>query len=157
MFAKPQHEHQWLDPLIGQWKIEHECQEPDGKISTTLGVMNCRSLGGMWLICESSGESSEAELWSAIMTLGYDLHQKQYVGTFVGSMMTNIWHYQGVVDESGKRLPLESEGPAFDGSGRCKYRDTIEILDNENWLFTSELQADDGKWRQFMAGKHTRT
>ena len=31
-----------------------------------------------------------------------------------------------------------------------------EIIDEDNWLFTSELQDDDGKWMQFMTGKHTR-
>ena len=156
MFAKPQTEHQWLDQLVGNWKFAHECQMPDGKISKANGSMACRSLGGLWLICESSGDSSDGESWSSIMTLGFDPAQNQYVGTFIGSMMANIWPYHGVVDSSGKRLPLNSEGPKFDGSGHCKYRDTIEIIDKDNWLFTSELQDDDGKGVQFMTGQHTR-
>ena len=79
-----------------------------------------------------------------------------YVGTFVGSMMANIWTYQGELDSGGKRLPLETVGPKFDGTGTCKYRDTIELVDADTWLFSSELQNDDGKWSQFMQGKHTR-
>ncbi len=156
MFAKPQAEHQWLEQLIGDWKFEHDCQMPDGTTSKTPGSMSCRSLGGLWVICESNGESAEGESWSSIMTLGFDSKQNQYVGTFVGSMMANIWPYQGVVDASGKRLPLDSEGPKFGGSGRCKYRDTIEIIDKDNWLFISELQDDDGQWVRFMTGKHIR-
>ena len=156
MFAKPQAEHRWLDQLLGNWSFEHECQTPDGSTSKTPGTMTCRSLGGLWLVCESSGQSDQGGDWSSIMTLGFDQAKNQYVGTFVASMMTNIWPYQGVIDASGKRLPLDSEGPKFDGSGSCKYRDTIEIVDNDNWLFTSELQSDDGIWTQFMVGKHTR-
>ncbi len=32
-----------------------------------------------------------------------------YVGTFIGSMMANIWHYAGVLEADGVTLPLESE------------------------------------------------
>lgn len=153
---KPQAEHGWLNQLIGEWTFEHDCQMPDGSKSTASGKMTCRSLGGMWLICESSGESPSGD-WSSIMTLGFDPTQKQYVGTFVGSMMANIWPYRGVLDTTGKRLPLDSEGPKFDGSGTCKYRDTIEILSNGNWIMTSELQTDDGSWLKFMTATHSRS
>lgn len=90
------------------------------------------------------------------MTLGFDPAKNSYVGTFIGSMMTNIWMYHGIVDASQKRLPLDTEGPRFDGSGMCNYRDTIEFIDQDSWLFTSEMQNDDGQWGQFMCGKHTR-
>jgi hypothetical protein len=100
MFAKPQAQHQWLDQLIGDWNIEHQCQMPDGSISMTHGKMTCRTLGGMWLISESEGVSPEGESWSSILTVGFDPVLGRYVGTFVGSMMPNIWYYQGQLDES---------------------------------------------------------
>ncbi len=156
MFAKPQAEHEWLGQLVGRWTFEHDCQMPDGSTATTQGTMNCRSLGGMWLICESSGESPDGGAWSSIMTVGFDPALKQYVGTFVGSMVANIWPYLGVLDATGLRLPLNSEGPAMDGSGTCKYRDTIEIIDSDSWLFLSEFQDTDGEWHQFLNGKQTR-
>ena len=106
MFAKPQKDHEWLHQLLGNWKVHHDCEMPDGTKSTTEGTMNCRSLGGMWLICESMGESPEGEAWSSLMTLGFDPTKGHYVGTFVGSMMANIWEYEGELDASGKRLPL---------------------------------------------------
>ncbi len=157
MFATPQQEHHWLDQLVGQWNFEYDCQMPDGSKSSTLGVMTCRSLGGMWLICESSATSPDCGAWSSIMTLGFDPAQNQYVGTFVGSMMANIWPYSGVLDATGKRLPLDSEGPKFDGNGTGKYRDTIEILNADTWMFFSEFQSDDGNWVRFMSGKQTRS
>ena len=156
MFAKPQAEHEWLGQLVGRWTFEHDCQMPGGSKSTTQGRMNCRTLGAMWLICESSGESPDGGAWSSIMTVGFDPAVQQYVGTFVGSMMANIWPYHGVLDATGKRLPLNSEGPAMDGNGTCKYRDTIEIIDAGSWLFLSEFQDADGEWHQFLSGKHRR-
>ncbi|TWT93733.1 DUF1579 domain-containing protein [Stieleria varia] len=155
MFSKPQQEHVWLDRLVGQWKFEHECEMPDGSKTSAQGLMNCRSLGGLWLICESSGDSPDGQ-WSSIMTLGFDPTQNQYVGTFIGSMMANIWPYHGVLDPAGNRLPLYSEGPKFDGSGLGKYRDTIETIDADTWLFISEIQTDSGEWKRFMLGSHTR-
>ncbi len=157
MFAKPQAEHKWLDQLVGHWKFEHEGKMPGGGESKSQGEVTCRSLGGLWLICEGNGDSPDGQRWSSIMTLGFDPAQNKYVGTFVSSTMANIWPYQGVLDADGKRLPLASEGPKFDGSGIGKYRDTIEIVDADTWLFNSELQADGGNWSQFMSGKHTRS
>lgn len=156
MFAKPQAEHEWLNQLTGDWEFEHDCKMPDGTATKTGGHMNCRSLGGMWLICESSGSSGEGGTWSSIMTLGFDPVKGHYVGTFVGSMMANIWPYQGVVDGSGKRLPLLSEGPKMNGDGIGRYRDTIEIVDKNTWMFFSEFEDENSQWIQFMAGKHNR-
>ncbi len=157
MFATPQAEHHWLNQLVGDWNFEHRCVMPDGAESVTPGKMHCRTLGGMWLICESSGQSDDGGTWGSVMTLGFDTAKNQYVGTFIGSMMTNIWHYLGVLDESAKKLPLNSEGPKFDGSGIGQYRDTIEIIDADTWRFTSEILQDDGRWVQFMDGKHVRS
>ncbi len=156
MFAKPQSEHQWLEQLIGTWDIQHCCTMPDGTQSKTTGSMVCRSLGGMWLIAESSGEAADAGPWANLMTIGFDIEKKQFVGTFIGSMMSNIWPYHGVLDETGRRLPLYSEGPKFDGSGIGQYRDTIDIIDPDNWLFGSEILSDDGQWVKFMEGSHHR-
>ena len=72
MFAKPQSEHAWLQPLVGGWSFEHDCTMPDGSTNKTSGKMQCRSLGGLWLICESSGGSDESNRWSSIMTVGFD-------------------------------------------------------------------------------------
>lgn len=155
MFASPQAEHQWLDQLLGNWSFDHECDMPDGLKNKTQGTMTCRSLGGLWLICESTGDSSE-DPWSSIMTLGFDPAQQCFVGTFIGSMMSNIWPYHGVLDPARKRLPLESKGPKFDGEGVGRYRDTIEIIDKNEWLFTSELENDHGDWVQFLLGRHCR-
>lgn len=157
MFAKPQVEHQWLEKLVGSWEFEHACQMPDGTKSTTPGEMQCRMLGGLWLIMESSGQSDDGEPWSSIMTLGFDPAIDRYVGTFLGSMMANIWSYQGVLDSTNKRLPLDTQGPKFDGSGVCPYRDTIEWIESDRWLFTSQMQLDDGQWVQFMEGLHVRS
>jgi hypothetical protein len=156
MFAKPQDEHRWLDQLVGKWSLQHTCKTPDGGIASTQGRMTCRSLLGMWLICESEGESGDGESWASVMTVGFDPAVGRYVGTYIGSMLASIWHYEGIMDPSGKRLPLETKGPSLVGTGTCKYRDTIEVVSDKRWLFSSEYQNESGEWTSFMQGEHTR-
>ena len=43
---------------------------------------------------------------TTLMTLGYDPRKKRFVGTFVGSMMTNLWIYDGELDKDERVLTL---------------------------------------------------
>lgn len=157
MFAKPQSEHAWLDQLVGQWEAESACQmEPDQPPQTTKGRLTCRSLGGLWLIGEGEGEGLDGSTWSSILTLGFDPARQHYIGTFIASMMTHLWPYRGTLDPSGKKLPLDSEGPRFDGEGMASYRDTIEIVDRDHWIFSGEIMADDGTWQTIMTSHNRR-
>src|SRR3546814_12079912 len=60
--------------------------------------------------------------------LGYDPRRQRYVGTWVGSMMTHLWVYEGSLDDSGKVLTLDCEGLDFETEGRMtRYQDIITI------------------------------
>ena len=129
---------------------------PDGTTAETTGTMQCRLVGGLWLIAESSGVTPEGDEWHCVLTVGYDPTPKQYIGSFIGSMMANMWIYQGQIDASGKRLPLNTEGPAFDREGTTAYRDTIEIVDDNCWRFTGEMMSANGTWFPMMSAEHQR-
>jgi hypothetical protein len=91
------------------------------------------------------------------MTLGYDPTKKKYVGTFIGSMMTYLWVYEGELDASGKKLVLNAEGPHFVEAGKmAKYRDTIEFLSDDHRTLTSHMLGDDGQWNHFMTAHYRR-
>ena len=90
------------------------------------------------------------------MTLGFDPQKDRYLGTFVGSMMTHLWIYDGQLDGSGRRLVPDVEGPKFDGSGMAKYQDIVEIVGRDHWILKSQMLGDDGQWHQFMEGHHHR-
>ncbi len=157
MFAKPQSEHTWLQQFVGEWDVRSQCRmSPDELPQQSGGRMSCRSLGGLWLIAEGEGESPDGEASQSIMTIGYDPQQQRYIGTFVASMMTHLWPYSGVRDANGNRLMLDSEGPRFDGAGRAKYRDTIEVIDRDHWKFSGEVLMDDGSWQNIMSSDHRR-
>ena len=92
-----------------------------------------------------------------IMTLGYDPQAKRFVGTWIGSMMTNLWVYDGALDATERVLALESEGPSMAGDGTmARYRDAIEIRDDDHRTLTSSVRSADGTWKQFMTATYRR-
>ena len=156
MFATPQAEHAWLDRLVGQWKVKSECQMPDGSSATNDGTMVCRSVGGLWLVGEGTGEAPGQGSWASVLTLGYDPARNCYLGSFIASMMPHLWLYEGRVDESGSRLTLDTEGPNFSGDGMARYQDIIEIVSDDLWTMTSHLSDEAGNWQQINRAEHHR-
>ena len=153
MFDKPQHEHHWFDKLLGKWNCESTCwMGPDQAPMTNRGTAEVRSLGGLWVLVEGQGEPMEGETWSSIMTLGYDPKSKRYTGTFIGSMMTHLWVYDGALDASGRTLVLDTEGPKHESPGMARYQDIIEIVDDNHWILKSQILTDDGRWKPIMEG-----
>lgn len=154
----PQHEHQWLKQLEGSWISEHDCvMGPDQPPIKTSGTAKGSTLGGLWLLFEMTGSMPGGAEHRSIIQLGYDPKQQKFVGSFISSCMTRLWPYAGTLDESGKVLTLNSEGPTFtDENVMAAYQDIIEIVDDNRFLFRSRLQTPDGQWVQFMEGTYER-
>jgi hypothetical protein len=151
--AEPQKEHEWLQQLVGEWTYEAECvMGQDKPPEKSKGTESVRTLGGLWVLCEGSGEMPGGGMATTLMTLGYDPQKQHYVGTFVASMMTYLWIYEkGSLDAEGKVLTLNAEGPSCAGDGKfMKYQDRIEIKNNDHRVMTSHTLGEDGQWHQFM-------
>lgn len=161
--SEPQKEHQWLQRLVGQWTFESECSMgPDQPPMKSSGRETVRSLGGLWTIGESSnempGEMSGGGLCDSVMTLGFDPQTKRFVGTFIASMMTHLWPYNGTLDAAGRALTLDSEGPSFAGDGTmAKYQDIIEFHSDDHRTLSSQFLGSDGEWVPFMKAHYRRT
>ena len=155
---EPQKEHQWLQRLVGEWAVEGECSMgPDQPPMKNTGREIVRSLGGLWTIGEGSGESPDGGNCDSIMTLGFDPQTKRFVGTFVASMMTHLWPYNGTLDATEKILTLDSEGPSFADDGTmAKYQDIIEFLDDNHRTLSSQYLGPDGQWIPFMKAHYRR-
>jgi hypothetical protein len=157
MNEKPQQEHRWLDKLVGEWTSEMECvMGPDRPPETSRGTESVRSLGGLWTVGEGAGEMPEDGAAMSVMTLGYDPKAGRFVGTFIASVMTHMWTYSGSLDESGKVLAVDAEGPSFTGEGTAKYQDRIEFVDDDHRIMTSQVLGDDGEWHRFMTAHYRR-
>lgn len=151
MHEQPAAEHQWLQKLVGNWTTETECvMGPDQPPMKSTGREVVRSLGGLWIVGEMTGFGPNDTDHVSLITLGYDPRRKHFVGTFVTSVMTYLWPYDGTLDAAGRKLTLNSEGPSFSSEGLARYQDIIEILDDNHYTLTSQVQGTDGAWQQFM-------
>jgi hypothetical protein len=157
IYAEPQPEHQWLQKFVGEWMYETEAiMEPGQPPAKTKGHERVRSLGGLWVLAEGEGEMPcDGGIGYTLLTLGYDPQKKRYVGTWVGSMMTHLWIYDGVLDAAGKVLTLDTVGPDMSG-GMTKYQDVYEFKNDDHRVLTSHMLGADGKWTSFMTAIYWR-
>lgn len=159
MKPEPQKEHHWLERLAGEWTWESEMPMASGEPPTKhTGRESVRSLGGVWVLCEGRSESGETPGdTGTVMTLGYDPVRKRFVGTFIASMMTHLWIYDGELDPAGKALTLYAEGPSFTEEGKmAKYKDMITLESDDHRVLTSHFQDGDGNWQEFMTAHYRR-
>lgn len=139
-------DHAWLLRMAGDYEIEG-------------GTETIRPLGEKWLLVEGSACEGDVAHRYAV-TIGFDDAKGRYVGSFVGSLMSNLWVYEGY--REGDSLILECEGPAFDpekgsfGDGAMQYRDTI-TFDGKVKTLVSTVQNPDGTWTEIMRSVATKT
>ncbi|MDD5323340.1 MAG: DUF1579 domain-containing protein [Methylococcales bacterium] len=116
-----------------------------------------RSIGGLWVQGESRGEMPGGGSATMVITLGYDPQKERYVGTFIGSMMTHLWLYDGSLDSTEKVLTLNTEGPTCTGEEKlARYKDVIELKSADHRVMTSQMLGDDGVWSTVMTANYYR-
>jgi hypothetical protein len=150
--AKPRPEHEWLQQLVGEWTYESEMAEPGKPPVKVKGTGRTRAIGDIWITSEGEGEMGWGCGMASTMTvLGYDPEKGRFVGTWLGTMMSKLWVYEGFLDETKRVLTLESEGPSMTKEGETgKYRDIFTIIDEDYHTMTGNFLGDDGVWHEMM-------
>jgi hypothetical protein len=149
---EPRPEHAWLRRLIGEWTTEGDTG--GGGPSR----MTITPIGELWIRADGDGTMPDGVQAETLMVLGFDPRINQFVGTWVGSMMTYMWVYEGELDEAGAVLTLHTQGPDFETEdGVARYRDIIEIVDESAFVFRAVMQAEDGTWKELMSTRYGRT
>ncbi|GAA0843179.1 DUF1579 domain-containing protein [Cupriavidus pauculus] len=156
-------EHRWLHKLVGKWIGEGEAQMgPDTPAQAWKIPEEVSQIGDLWVQGRSEGDFPGCAAATTVMTLGYDPSRKHFVGTFVGSMMTHMWIYEGDLEADGKTLTMRADGPSFTPDGNivegkmAKYRDVVAFEDDDTRTLTSFMQTDDGQWMQIMQARYRR-
>ena len=150
--AEPQKQHRWLQRFVGEWTYESEMPaqggEPAHKVT---GIERVRAIGDLWVVGESNGEMPGAGHATSIIPLGYDPDRKRFVGTWIGSMMTHMWIYDGELDAAERVLTLTSQGPSMSGDGTMSsYQDVVEFKNDDHRVLTARVRNADGTWQEFM-------
>jgi hypothetical protein len=114
------------------------------------------SIGGLWVQAEGETEMMGSPT-TTLMTLGYDPQKQRFVGTWLGSLMTYLWVYDGELDSDGQVLTLNAEGPSMSGDDSMqRYQDVIEFVSDDHRRLRSRVLGDDGKWQEFMVADYRR-
>jgi hypothetical protein len=149
--VEPQAQHAWLQKLVGEWTYEVGGEDKLG------GKEIVKPLGPLWVVGESEFNMPGGGSGAARITIGFDPQKRRFVGTWVGSMMTYLWVYDGELDASGRVLTLAAEGPSRAGDGKtAKYEDIIEMRSDDHRLFRARVRGDDGTWTQMMSAEYHR-
>ena len=148
---KPTKEHELLSQFTGKWKSRAEATMAPGEEPMVCeGTETSRLMGGFFLVQEGEANMMGTPM-SSLMTIGYDAAKKKYVGTFVCSAGGDLWIYEGSMDASSKKLTLNTEGPNMaDPTKQAKYREALQLVDADHKVFTSEMDAGDGKWQPIV-------
>ena len=153
----PTKEHAWLQQLVGEWDYEGKSSmgpgQPDSEFKGTESV---RKIGDFWVLAEGKGEMPDGDTMTSILTIGYDGTAKRFVGTWLGSMMSRLWVYDMSLDETGKILTMQSDGPSFSGEGTSTYQDIIEIEGDGRRILRAQVKGEDGSWQEFMRTHYRR-
>ncbi|QBY51408.1 DUF1579 domain-containing protein [Cupriavidus oxalaticus] len=158
MKTEAQKEHRWLQRLAGEWMAEGEAvMGPDQPAQKWQIPESVTGIGELWVQGTAQGDMPGCGPATTVMTLGYDPARKHFVGTFIGSMMTHLWVYEGDLDAGGQQLTLRAEGPDCSGNGRTvQYRDVIAFKDDNERTLTSFMQGENGEWTEIMKATYRR-
>lgn len=151
-------EHQWLHQLIGEWTFEHPVLSEQGTEDQIYrGKETVRPFGPCWVLCEGQIDLPQKPPAQNLFTFGYDPHQKQFTGSFITSVMSRLWIYQGHLDRNTNSLILDTLGPDMTNPSVIKpYRDIICIKNADERILTSSTPGPDGNWTTFLTVSYKR-
>ena len=106
-------------------------------------------LGEYWVVSEVEG-SFMGMPFSSVFTLGYDPGKEKFVGTWIDSLSSNFWHYEGTLSADGKTLTLVKQDPCGGTPGKSAVlEDVMEIQSRDQKTLTSRALVD-GEWRTML-------
>ncbi len=154
-------QHRWLRQFEGDWRCESEpvAEAAQDDACGWTGRETVRALGDLWVLFEGRGDMPDGTAAHTLMTLGFDPSHGEggrFVGSWVGSMMSTLWQYDGELDAAGRVLSLYSEGPDFAGGGTARYRDTIEVVSPDERTLSSHMEDAAGNWVPIMRIRYRR-
>ena len=154
----PTKEHAWLQQFAGEWESEAELVMAPGQPPMVVkGTQAARMVGGFWVMELGQGDFPGMGPVSTVLTIGYDAARQKFVGTWIDSTNDRLWHYEGGLDPSGKKLVLETEGPSpTDPAKTARYRDETEFPSADHRILRSSIQGDDGAWVVMLTAHYRR-
>jgi hypothetical protein len=156
--AEPNRQHRWLQQLVGDWIVSVKHMEAAGMGGQEpFGTEQMRPVGGLWVVGHGEMDMGDGSTFQSRLTLGYDAARQRFVGTWIDTVQTHMFVYEGTLDDSGRQLTLSTKGPSFTQPGTlASYRDVIRIVDADTRTLTSYAKGQDDQWIEFMTATYRR-
>ncbi|HEX8295971.1 MAG TPA: DUF1579 domain-containing protein [Chthoniobacteraceae bacterium] len=153
----PAKEHAWLERFVGEWETSAEiCCNPAEPPMLCAGTETAAMLGGFWLVARGSSEMGKMP-FESVLTLGYDPKRGKYVGTWIDSMTSHLWQYEGTVNAAGNILTLDTEAEFPGAPGKLsRFKEVTEFKSDDHRIFTSSIEGENGEWRTTVTVNYRR-
>jgi len=148
--------HKVLASMAGSWNTKTKAwMEPNKPPMESTGTCEQKMLlGGRYLQQEYNGEMMGSP-FTGINLIGYDNHTKKYVSTWIDSMSTGIYYFEGTASADGKTITQES---SYDDPvrGPMVWRSVTRIVDDNTLEYEMYLTPKGGKKEKMMEMTVTR-
>jgi hypothetical protein len=151
----PQPEHRLLERLAGDWRFERQSVPAEGSAPQNLGtgVISAEMVGDFFVVSRWSGTVYGAD-YEALQSLGYDIEQKKYTGSWIDSFISFRWELDGTVDEESRELTITTSGPGPTG-GTATFRERYRFDSADSITIFGEMQRGE-RWVTFTTTRLTR-
>jgi hypothetical protein len=148
--ATPGVPHKLLAKLTGSWITRTKgWMEPDQPPMQGTGTCEQKMLlDGRYLQQKYAGEMMGTP-FTGINLIGYDNYTKKYVSTWIDSMSTGIYYFEGIASADGMTITQECN---FDDpiKGPAAWRSVTRILDHNTIAYEMYLTPKGGKEEKMM-------
>jgi hypothetical protein len=152
--AQPGAPHKLLESMAGSWDTKMKSwMEPGQQPFESTGTCEQKMiLGGRYLHQEFNGDMMGTP-FKGIGISGYDNHIKKYVSTWIDSMSTSIFYFEGEAD--GKTI-IEECSHDDPVKGPMTWRSVTRILDENTHVFEMYGAQAGGKEEKMLEITYTR-
>jgi hypothetical protein len=154
--ATPGEPHGLLASLEGTWTTKTTgWMAPDQPPMQGTGTCEQKMLlDGRYLQQEYTGEMM-GSLFSGINLIGYDNHTKKYVSTWIDSMSTGIYLFEGTASADGKTITQDT---SYDDPvrGPMVWRSVTRVVDDNTLEYEMYVTPEGGKEEKMMEMTVTR-
>jgi hypothetical protein len=148
--------HRLLAWMAGSWNVKSSClMEPGGKPIESTGTSEQKMvLGGRFLQQDYSGDMMGTP-FSGIGYCGYDNHTEKYISTWMDSMGTSIYYFEGTASADGRTInqTCDYDDPV---RGPVRWRSVTSLVDDNSYRFEMYSTDEGGKEERMAEMTYTR-
>lgn len=152
--ATPGAPHQMLASMAGSWHTRTKVWKEPGKppMESEGSSEQKMILGGRYLHQEFTGDMMGAP-FSGIGVTGYDNNMQRYVSTWMDSMSTGIFFFEGTAERGTITQYARYDDPV---KGPVRWRSVTKIVDDDTHLFEMHVTDKSDKEEKMMEITYTR-